>query len=464
MKSLIFAAWIMCVTLPGPVIAQDSCSPQRIEPPAGTPPEKFGYTVATTGRFWFVGDRAARTLCPGSTFSCSTGAVHVYELVNGRLEFTQTLVPPDVGLGDNFGYGMAAQSDRLIVGAPWHTVPGGVPQRGLLFEYRFDGTQWVEAGRIEPPAQVEELFGLTIALDGDAMVVWNQVSRPDAVYAYRLDGGQWNHVQTLSPGPEAFAWDFGRRMVLDDDWLFVAAPDDDAITGGGGSVFIYTREADDTYTFFQKVAADFFGRFGTDIAYNGRSLLVGVPGYAPEHRTQGGIFAYSFDGEAWVLDERLTLSDARRYDALGWRISTEGRAMLSQAPGRLAPEGRIAVFQFEQRADGAWREVRRLIPTPLDRTGDFGFEMVIDGGLALVASLDEVASSGDEDGTAYLFDLSCNPCPPDLDSDLALTIFDYLLFFNLFEEGDPLADFDGDGELTIFDFLAFQTAFDAGCE
>ncbi|MFI4882067.1 MAG: GC-type dockerin domain-anchored protein, partial [Phycisphaerales bacterium JB064] len=48
--------------------------------------------------------------------------------------------------------------------------------------------------------------------------------------------------------------------------------------------------------------------------------------------------------------------------------------------------------------------------------------------------------------------------------DGALTIFDFLLFFNLFDDGDTQADFDGDGELTIFDFLAFQTAFDAGCE
>ncbi|OAB63776.1 hypothetical protein AY599_01265 [Leptolyngbya valderiana BDU 20041] len=53
--------------------------------------------------------------------------------------------------------------------------------------------------------------------------------------------------------------------------------------------------------------------------------------------------------------------------------------------------------------------------------------------------------------------------PPDLDADGSLTIFDFLVFANLFQDGDPQADFDGDGELTIFDFLAFQTAFDAGC-
>lgn len=57
----------------------------------------------------------------------------------------------------------------------------------------------------------------------------------------------------------------------------------------------------------------------------------------------------------------------------------------------------------------------------------------------------------------------CVACPADFDGDGALTIFDYLVFANLFDAGDPRADLDGDGELTLFDFLAFQTAFDAGC-
>ncbi|UYV11209.1 MAG: formylglycine-generating enzyme family protein [Phycisphaera sp.] len=55
------------------------------------------------------------------------------------------------------------------------------------------------------------------------------------------------------------------------------------------------------------------------------------------------------------------------------------------------------------------------------------------------------------------------PCPPDLDGDGELTIFDFLAFQTLFDAMDPAVDFDGDGAFTILDFLAFQNAFDAGC-
>ena len=54
-------------------------------------------------------------------------------------------------------------------------------------------------------------------------------------------------------------------------------------------------------------------------------------------------------------------------------------------------------------------------------------------------------------------------CRVDLDGDGELSIFDFLVFQNLFVAGDLAADFDGDGELTVFDFLAFQNEFVTGC-
>ena len=76
-----------------------------------------------------------------------------------------------------------------------------------------------------------------------------------------------------------------------------------------------------------------------------------------------------------------------------------------------------------------------------------------------------IVGTGVRDGVlGHAFLLIPIECAPDIDGDGQLTIFDFLAFQNLFDDGDLAADFDGDGELTIFDFLAFQNAFDAGCE
>lgn len=59
--------------------------------------------------------------------------------------------------------------------------------------------------------------------------------------------------------------------------------------------------------------------------------------------------------------------------------------------------------------------------------------------------------------------LSCVACEADLDFDGELTLFDFILFSDLFARGDLRADLDGDGVLTIKDFLTFQGFFDFGC-
>ena len=80
-------------------------------------------------------------------------------------------------------------------------------------------------------------------------------------------------------------------------------------------------------------------------------------------------------------------------------------------------------------------------------------------------SLDIFTANWDDFATVLLNQQPCQvTCPADVDRDGQLTVFDFLAFQDLFEDGDLRADFDGDGEFTIFDFLVFQNAFDAGCE
>ncbi|MEO1008719.1 MAG: TIGR03790 family protein [Planctomycetota bacterium] len=88
----------------------------------------------------------------------------------------------------------------------------------------------------------------------------------------------------------------------------------------------------------------------------------------------------------------------------------------------------------------------------------------IDDEPAAIGDLEfEVTTPAGTDRGVVRFELPIVACPPDIDGDGSLTIFDFLAFQNLFDSGDLAADFDGDGSLTIFDFLAFQNAFDAGC-
>ena len=103
-----------------------------------------------------------------------------------------------------------------------------------------------------------------------------------------------------------------------------------------------------------------------------------------------------------------------------------------------------------------------LAPGPLDRwfealqQYEMAVQSVFAAGDELVPQMEDASCPGEGS-----IPLTC--CQADLDLDGRLTIFDFLVFQNLFATGDLTADFDGDGALTLFDFLAYQNAFDAGC-
>jgi hypothetical protein len=98
-----------------------------------------------------------------------------------------------------------------------------------------------------------------------------------------------------------------------------------------------------------------------------------------------------------------------------------------------------------------------------DKQGAAEFELSVPADAQLGATLLTVRI--DDALTALTGDaiVEITPCPPDLDGDGSLTIFDFLTFQNSWQTGEEVADYDGDHDLTIFDFTSYQQAFEEGC-
>ncbi len=122
-----------------------------------------------------------------------------------------------------------------------------------------------------------------------------------------------------------------------------------------------------------------------------------------------------------------------------------------------------------------WTDTDGMRPLQDVLVNDFGLDLT---GWTLTLALDAsvhadtgrivvVGAGTNPDGNTEGYLAVLDPAPPcavDLDGDGEVTIFDFLAFTNLFQDGDLRADFDGDGVLTIFDFLRYFDAFDAGCD
>jgi hypothetical protein len=174
------------------------------------------------------------------------------------------------------------------------------------------------------------------------------------------------------------------------------------------------------------------------------------------------VYRYEYDGGAWIQRQEIQHRNPASDDNFGDSLAVQDGTLIVGASGAdPVPIWSIgAVMVFTRGVDGDWFERLRLRPDL--ETGPFGVAVDLDG-TRMVAGSPSERVGGAPLGGAHVFDLACEICPVDLDLDGALTIFDYLTYLNLFQDGSSEADFDGDGELTIFDFLAFQDAFQAGC-
>ncbi|MFI4917767.1 MAG: GC-type dockerin domain-anchored protein [Phycisphaerales bacterium JB060] len=409
-------------------------------------------------------------MCTGAPLACSAGAVYAHQRFDGQWVRTQIVLPLDIGFGDNFGT-LSLDGDRMLVSTMRHDL---LPSQGRGHIFEFTGEEWVETSRLLPPADAPDLglYGTTVALLGGTALVRHY----DRIYHYEENAEGWGLEQVLlRPDGVESSDNFGFRIKISDEWVFICAVYDGAhmtrSRARHGSVFVYRRSPDGSLEYTQKLLPPdldgehdaYWMHFGTAMDYDGRTLMVSAGHADRTFEDQGVVFAYELDGDRWTLRQEITASGARERHGFGFGLGM-GNGVLIVGTQDVRHN---VVYVYHRMADGSWREVAIMEPGAAAPAvpGYFGKTVAIEGDTAMIGAPEEGVPGFPAIfiGAAYAFDLSCEVCPADLDADGALTVFDYLTYLNLFQDGDAQADFDGDGALTIFDFLAFQTAFDAGC-
>ncbi|UYV14054.1 MAG: FG-GAP repeat protein [Phycisphaera sp.] len=364
-----------------------------------------------------------------------------------------------------------------------HTVPGGsggdivldgdrfisgdvqVDPAGGALIYEFVGGRWAMSAELSAGPDRSRTWGEHVAFVHGHAAIGNA---GEDVLVFREGAEEWAFVEEIvSPDSEFERSDFGDALAMDERFLIVGAPGEDLTGNQNGAVYIYEWDADGRPALVQKLTpepADVGPRLGTSLALQGNTLVVGARSLDTGGlENVGGAYVYRFEAGQWVLEQELLPEPLRPVAEFGWDVALEDDVIAVGAVSDHAGSGFGvgAAHLYRRSVAGPWAHAATVAVDISAR--DYG-EAVDLGGGQLVVGCSESFFMGEEHGLADVYDLDCLLCAPDLDADGTLTIFDFLLFFNAFDDGSSEADFDGDGELTIFDFLAFQTAFDAGCE
>lgn len=222
----------------------------RLIAPDAAASDWFGFSVAVADDLVCVGaygddDRGN-----------SSGSVYAFRRRDGAWGLESKLVPTDLQAGDWFGFSLAAGRNLLAVGAPRDDVSG--ESAGCVRLLRRGTEGWEVAATLRPPpGSITTWFGYAVAIDGDRLLVGapgddGGARNGGAAFLYQRVRGDWTLRAILRPSEPESESLFGSSVALRGDLALVGRyPDEDGLDQPG-SAWIYRLDRNGSVTSARK--------------------------------------------------------------------------------------------------------------------------------------------------------------------------------------------------------------------
>jgi hypothetical protein len=397
-KGLLGAGIALTLSKLAPLHAQlvpsRSLDPQKLLAPVPVAGDRLGLAVGLE----------RDTLIVAAPYSAN-GSVEAYRRGASGWLAEQTLAAPDGAPGDRFGFRVCLDGHTAIVGAPKHDASG--PDAGAAYVFIRDGSGWTQEQKLVPgDAAAGDQNGWSVAIQGDTALVGAPTdddagSNSGAAYVFVRTGPTWTQQQKLV-APDAEPGDlFGWSVAIDGDTAVVGATNDDDLGSNSGSVHVFVRSGG-VWTHQQKLmasngAAD--QTFGYALALDRDTCVVGRP------RTgSGSAFVMRRSGGAWTQEQELHHPSLQTNDWFGCSVAIDGdTAVVGAKNADGAGSNTGCALVFVRSPSGTWYTQRILAADDAATDDELGYDVDLCGHTALVGSpLNNEA--GADAGAAYVFD------------------------------------------------------------
>ena len=306
---------------------------------------------------------------------------------------------------DNLGEDVAISDETLVVGAAGDAPNGSNSGAVYVFERHHGGTDhWGEIKKIIPSdSSASIFFGLSVALDGDTLVVGasGATGTTGAAYVFeRNEGGSnnWGEIKKLVGSESAADDQLGYDVAIHGDTLVVGA---NLAAGQAGAAYVFLRNqgGDGNWGEIRKLSAsdaDLGDHFGTSVGVSADTVVVGATFEGDLNSGAAYIFRRD-DGGAnqWGEVRKLTVTGA---ETLGHRVAIAGDVALVGA--YLTGEvGAAYVFSRNEGGTDNWGMVKMLSPDDGFSGDRFGDSVALSGHTAVVG-----ATWNENMGAAYTFE------------------------------------------------------------
>jgi hypothetical protein len=262
------------------------------------------------------------------------------------------LAASDAVIGDWFGWSVAVDDDRIVVGAPFTNI-GGDEYAGAVYVFEADGNGgWAETRLTASDSSDGGQFGMAVAIEGDRVVIGRPFDEnprwAGSVYVFdRNSDGAW--IETKLTAADGAGGDaFGSSVAVDGDRIVVGAG---GVNGDTGSVYVFEPDGDGEWAGTKLAASDgqprtFFGLMadgprGMPVAADGGRIVVGSRSLSAEST----VYVYEPDGAGGWIETRLA--------EFGFGVDIDG--------DRVVISDESAVHIFDPDGNGGWTQTEVMI-------------------------------------------------------------------------------------------------------
>jgi len=274
----------------------------RLEPPDFTVSDNFGTALAMHGT----------TLLVGASAHDDGGAAYIYEYDGVEWSFEAQLKPNDLVTNDAFGNAVAIVDGRVAIGAKYQEGIDGKNLSGAVYVYERVNGNWQLFDKLtEPPSDdTPWQFGTSVAFYDESLLV-GTMTGDDSIVVFD-DNGSSYEFESRIVGQTPTAQLFGQHLSIAGNRLFVGVPDDTIDGPNSGAVHMYDANVFGQWSpagVLRPIQPEEGLYFGWSVSAYERTLLVGAGDELNGQSFPGTAFLFNkIEGE-WVQRDRLTPTD-----------------------------------------------------------------------------------------------------------------------------------------------------------
>jgi hypothetical protein len=318
---------------------------------------------------------------------------------------------PSPQASDRSGDSVAIDGDTMVLGSPGDDVSTRANQGSATIYVRDPAGVWSFQQQLFGDATAAEFFGRDVAVSGDTIVVGadGAATSTGAAYIFTRSGSTWSRQQRITASDGAQDDQFGKSVAISRDTIIVGALLDDTAAGvDAGSAYVFNRSGT-TWTqngnrlFASDAAA--VDRFGTDVAIDGATVVVGAPGDdTAGGDSAGSAYVFILSAGPTVQQGHLFATDGATSDSFAARVDVDTDTVVVGARfadrGSMANAGAAYVFV---RSSDVWAQQTKLLGDDTTVSSELGAAVSIDDDVVVVGAPTATFNGLNGAGVGYTF-------------------------------------------------------------